>query len=1108
MSIVPLHNHSHYSQLDGFSTPEEIAERCVQIGCSCCGLTDHGVVTGHLDFSKQLTKRGIKPIYGCELYHGVVPHNNIGKGRDQAHLIALAMTDEGLKNLWRLVNATASRERFHQVGRINWEDLEKYREGLVVTSACALGLVPKNVVHGDYDYLNRYLDIFGDNFYIEIHTYPTNKDFIDKDSDEVSNMGIINEALISVAQERGLPMVYANDAHYAFPEQYPQHDLYLALQTGQTVFTPVEDRKQWHPPGAVSIMDEVGVRNALDYLPDYVIDEALANSVAIGERANAGLPKTGRHLPVFVPADCPFLDEEQATKTAEELFVELVEQGLYHRYGEEPSSEVWERAVYEMETLIKDNIHHYFLMGWDEIKFAEGEGIEIGPGRGSSAGSIVAYALGITDVDPLHYGLIFERFWNSGRTDGFPDIDTDFARSGRPKIREYLIERWGINRVCSIGTVGRMKPKAVVDKLHKGCGISYSEADALKKILDGTRDLEIHGADQIGWNPDIEPGKVIYVKEDVGEAIDQWIVAEPSRQKLRQLFIDMCEQCCSRVEGYGIHASGIVISDIDLADYAPAYLRGGKEEGIPATMFPMAEIEKLGLNKLDVLGLATLDTLDIWKKQMAKQGVDITWSGLDKEDHPHGMWKLLADGICAGIFQVEQGYPKQLCEKMKPETVEDLAVLVALNRPGPIGEKIPESYIARRLGKEEVTYPHPILEEILKPTYGLFVYQEQVIAFYNAIGYTLHEADAVRKILGKKKPEELAALYDGSGEWEGRSYPSMAQVAGIPRDRADAIWKTLERFASYSFNKSHAVAYGIIAFRTAFAKYYGTAEFYASNIQIVEDKKRKKMLPKYVSEGRRYFNIQTLPPDIILSDEKTSVIDGNVYLGFSDVKGVKSSGSVIVAMRKEGKYDLSSPETFLNQLEIANKEFAKAKKEAAANGTPWGKEIKSPKQQIDKAKIQALLDVGAWGQDDVSLKDIQFFESELLHVTLTDNVDAILERHKEDIQDLDSYSEALIPFAEKVIDDEYSPSEYYYKICGIVTDIRPTVVKKTGAPMGIVTIEYGNDELTFAVFSHKWAQDKFLFKHGNVGIFRIKHTGPTEKRDQEGYSFEEGWLLK
>jgi DNA polymerase III subunit alpha len=1096
--IAPLHAHSMYSSLDGFSTPEEMALRCIELDCGYCGLTDHGLVTGHLAFNKAMTAHGIKPIFGCELYHGI--EANPGRSRDQSHLIALAMTDRGLENLWRLVNATASRDHFHNVGRVTWDDLERNCEDIVFTSACPLGLVAKTIVKGDYSVVNRYLETFKDNFYLAIHTYPIDKDF-NAEGEEQVNMRIINEAKIEFGQERGVPMSYEDDSHFAFPDQWQYHDKYLAAQTKQSVYTPVAERKMHHPENALCIKDEAMIRKALSYLPEYVVDECLSNAIAIAERADAHLPKIGRHLPVFVPGDCPWLDGVGKELTPEELFIDLVEEGIYNRYGEHPSDAVWARAVYEIETLIKDNIHHYFLMGWDEIQFAKDEGIEVGPGRGSSAGCIVAYALGITDVDPLHYGLIFERFWNSGRTDGFPDIDTDFSQEGRPKVREYLIKRWGEKRVCSIGTVGHMKPKAVVDQFHKWFDISFPDAIALKKIIGKTHDIEIHGHDQIGWNPELEPGKVIYVKDDVGDLIDDWVMAERHADSIvrRRNFIDFCEQVCSRVENYGIHASGIVVSDIDLDGYAPAYLRGGKEKGIPATMFPMSDIEKLGLNKMDVLGLKTLDVLEIWRQEMIAKGIDFEWSGLDKDEYPDEMWDLLGEGFCAGIFQIEDGQAKKYCKEIKPRSVEDLMAIGALNRPGP-GE-IAQSYIARRQGKEEVVYQHPILEPILNSTYGHFLYQEQVIAYYNALGYTLSESDAIRKILGKKKPEELQAVYKGRGEWKGRSYPEVTAQAGLSRTEADVIWKTLERFASYSFNKSHAAAYGIIGFRTLFAKFYGNPEFYMACIQKAEGEKREKMLPKYISEARNRFNIKVYPPDIRHSRAKTSVDDDDIYFGFSDVKGVGIGGEAIENLR-DGGYDVSTPEVFAEQIETANDRFLKWKKEQAEQGEVVGKSLK---QQLGTNKIQALLDAGAWGTGGLPLKEIQGLEKELLGVVLSDDTDNIIARNLDRIEGCDDWEALLTPWAKKV--EEEAPNAFYYKVCGIVSDIKKTQVRATGAPMGIITMEYEGKEVTFAVFSHKWATDRFLFKPRNVGIFRLRHSGPSEQRD-EGYSFEEGWLLK
>lgn len=1110
--IVPLHNHSQYSSLDGFSTPEEIASRVSEIGCTCCGLTDHGVITGHLPFAKALKEKDIKPVFGCELYHGLVP--NIKGKRDQAHLIALAMTNEGLGNLWSLVNTTAQYDHFHNVGRVYWEDLEKYKDGLVVTSACALGLVPQGVIRDDHDALNRYLEIFGDNFYIEIHTYPSQEKYTDGDSDDWFDMRVINEALVAIAMERGIPLVYANDAHYAYPWQYPYHDLYLATQTKQDIDTPIEERKMWHPEGALAIMDEAEVRERLSYLPSNVVDEALGNSVAIGERANAQLPEFDRHLPLFVPHECPWLDEAQKDLSPEELFIDLVEQGIVQKYGEDASQEVWDRTIYEVETLIRDGIHHYFLMGWDEMQAAFDEGIETGPGRGSSAGSIVAYALNITDADPLHYGLIFERFWNSGRAKGFPDIDSDFSRYKREKVIAYLEKRWGSNRVCAIGTTGYMKPKAVIDKLARGCGISYEEADALKEIVGKTTKIDILGHKQIGWNPDYEPGKVYYVKNECEAEIEGWINQDPQRRQYRRRFVEMCEICCSRVEQYGIHASGIVISDVDLPTLAPAYRRGGKD-GKPATMFAMEDIDKLGLIKLDVLGLRTLDVLEFWRQAMAeKHGIDIQWSGLDKEAQPEEMWNLLRDGYTSGIFQVEDGYGRQLCKGMEPKSVEDLSVINALNRPGPIQAKIPESYIARRKGLEEVTYVDPTIEKILDPilgmTYGLFVYQEQIIAFFNALGYNLSESDAMRKIMGKKQPQDLAALRDGTGEWEGKGYFEMATAMGIPHAAAEDTWKTIEGFADYCFNKSHTVAYAIIGFRCLFAKYYAPAEFYAASMRSLDHSrdgdKRKEMIPEYINECRR-LGIEVTPPNIYESEAFASVQNGVLQFGFYDVKGVANSGPYIRQLVDQlPPEDMRTPEAFTEAFEKMNDEFLKLKKQKVKDGE-WidPREHKSPKQMLTANKIQALARVGAWGLND-NLTEQQQVEQELLGVIVTDNSAEVLDRNAEEIAHCDTLEEVSLPFAERcLLAEGLDVTSFENTVCGIVTNIQEKTSKRTGEKFGIVTIEMGDRSIEFGAYGSTWRSHKFLFRIRNVGIFTLQHSAPTQYG--ESYKFVRGHKL-
>lgn len=1128
---MSLHVHSEYSALDGWSTVDEIGDRMLEIGCPFCGLTDHGVVAGHIEFDKAMRSRGLNPVFGAELYHGINFDNLKKNERDQAHLIALAMTDEGLRNLWRLTNVTADRDHFHHVGRISNEDIVKYKEGIIFTSACPLGLVPQGLLKGDYSALNWYLENLGDNFRMEITTYPGDVEWkdIDYDGDEVVTPRLINELVVDAAEERGVPITYGDDGHYAFPEQAALHDMYIAAQMRQSMYTLVEERKMWHPPGALCIKDEKTVRENLQYLPKSVVDSAIANTNEIGESANAHLPNVDKpHMPVFIPGDCPWLDDPDEDVPA--LFTRLVSEGIERIYaGSDREQEAVEKAIHEMETLMEDGLEHYFLLAWDVIQFCKMEGINVGPGRGSSAGAIVAYALGITDVDPLHYDLYFERFWNKGRTDGFPDIDTDFAKSRRGEILDYLVARIGLERVCSIGTVTRMKPIAVIEKLAVACEIGHGEAEQLKKIVRQTKDIEIHGHEQIGWSPQHEPGKVIYVNsstdmnpegDKVGEEIREWAGDDSKRVR----FIEMCELACSRASNYGIHASGVVVADIDLSDYAPAYLRGGKIDGIPATQFPMATIEARKLLKLDVLGLKTLDTLAEWDKLMKDKGIETKWSGLDLEEHPEEMWDLMEEGFVSGIFQVETPGGKQITEKLKPRSIEDLGVIVALNRPGPQRDGVPNRYAARMEGRSEVTYPHPLLEEILKPTYGLFVYQEQIIRFMGALGYTLGDADAVRKVLGKKQPEKLSEIFEGFNEWDKKGFLTVAMDKGFSKETATEVWKSIEGFASYSFNKSHAIAYAIIGFRCLYAKFYGPQEFYIACIRTVDKNKRAELTPEYIKEARR-MGIKVLPPDIRYSKGRVDVHDGNIYFGFGDIKGVGVSGDYLVKLRDEDNFNIDTPEDLEEMLQCLNDVELKRKKNALANGKPLPSDWKSPKQMLNEKKLALIHAVGAWDNledNSVDLKTKQKCELDLLSVILTDDTEEILADHEETIEQCSSWSDAVLSWEDKENDpdqkidweyedngDEIPLSKRYrnYRLPGIVTSIKPTKVKATGKAMGIITIEYGRHELSFACFSNKWPSNKFLFKPHNVGIFTIRQSPPTDKRG-EGYHFESGYLLK
>lgn len=1065
MKFAPIHNHSHFSALDGLSTHREIAERCQEIGVSAVGLTDHGTASGHLEFDKVMREHDLKPIFGVEFYHGLKTNKSefTKNERDQAHFIAGALTDEGLRNLWRLVDRASRNFRF--VGRVNWSMLKDCQEGIFATSACISGLVSQGIMKENLDPLNQYLEIFGDNFYIELHTYPS------------EDQELINKELVSIGIEKGIPFIYATDAHFAFPDQYETHDIYVAMQTGDNIMTPIEERKMWHPK-SLYIQDEETIKENLSYLPESVVEEALENSHLLAERCNADLPPIRRHLPQFHPKESPYVDPDQKDMSAAQFLMWAVEKGIEDRY-ENPTEEIWERATSELEVFLEPKLEHYFLQAYEFVRFCDDHNIHRGPGRGSAGGSIISYALGITDVDPLKYDLIFERFYNPGREKGFPDIDCDFPTKDRPKVKQFMENRWGADRVRAIGTVTRLKPKEAIDRTRKVCAISFARADELKAIVDQVPDIDILGADSIGWDSDIDPGKVIYVmhpsegyNHSVGEQIFKWVnsIQDPQERERIQDWILLIRVVCSRISGYGIHPSGVVISDVPLEDELPCMWNSHQKTQV--TCFPMTDVEKRQFVKDDFLGLANLDILDEWVRQVEPLVGPINWKEIE-EDHNEEMWRLLEKGLTLGIFQIEGGYGRHLCKELKPKSIEDLGVIVALNRPGPIRSGAPDKFIQLKNGEITAEYDHPILEEILEPTYGQFLYQEQVIAFFNALGYSPSDADIVRKIIGKKKPKEMSDLYEGKAEWEGKGYKEVA----FPQlgNAAQIIWKKIEDFSKYSFNKAHAIEYGTLTFRNSFAKFSSPAHYYVACIKVaIRQQKAKKEIGAYISEARR-MGIKIAPPNIDTSQADVSTVEGTIYLGFLNIKGIASKSTAEYICHLRDTYEINSPSDLVDAIDGEQKTWEEEKTLAKKDGAKFT--TKSPKQTLPQNRIPALFEAGCFDHKidrSISLRERQELEKELLGVIITDDCEAILSKHWEQFVDCDKYS--TLDFNGAV------------SVPGIVSSITPKKTKKDGKAMGLVTIEYEGEQAEFVVFPREWKSYKFLWNERTPAIFSLTKT--------------------
>ena len=1025
---VPIHNHSEFSALDGFSTVTEIANRVEQIGSPGAFITDHGVVAGWRSFHKEMSRRGLQAGFGIEAYQAAVHRESRPeskkKSRDQHHLVLLAKNPQGIVNIMR-INDEANRSGFYFVPRVDWEILEKYKEGVIATSACLSSLVCKGVVNDDNSDLYRYLDIFGDNFFVELHTYddPYQRE--------------VNKELVSIATQHGIRTVYANDAHYSCASDYEHHEIMLCMQTGAKI---TDEKRMSHPP-CLYIMDEDQIRKSLSYLPNSAIDEALRNSNDVLDLCrNAVLPEPRTHLPVYIPR------EATKDKTNDHLLLRLVEEGLTERFAE-ITEEVEARASYELETIIDAGLADYFLITADFCKWADDSGIERGPGRGSVGGSLVAYALGITDVDPLKYNLYFERFYNAGRDEGLPDIDIDFEPERRTEIDDYLRSRYGSNQVLPIGNHIRMKPKMTIDRVSKALGIPFGDAEAIKKIIDTIPDINIISADQIGWEP--SPDVKIAVLEDA-EAAEK---LQPYIDRYPELF-DHAKAIGGRLVTYGVHASAIIISDVDVRGVLPTMLRtsddGSKGKKILATQVEMREVEACGFPKFDRLGLRNLSTL---RSVVQVTGADWSYKDIEWEQLPEDFWQLIESGLTLGLFQVEDGMAKKIGKDLKPRSIEDLAAIVALNRPGPLRSGVVDRFIARRRGEETVSYQHPILESILSETYGDFLYQEQVIAYFRAIGYDMKEADGIRKMLGKKLVVEME-----------NEYPRYLERALtiMPEQTAKYIWDLIVDFSKYSFNKSHAVAYAIILARTMYAKWKYPVEFIMSSIQT-----NPSDVGLYIREANR-MGIKINTPDINMSDVEISQKDGEIWFGLKNIKWIGEEAARWVVDNRP----FANCEQFRSRHAELQKEWEKNKKG------------KSPRQLLRSSQIDTLVEAGAFDTTDPREYDLMEEaerQKELFGFAIIDPNSDIIERHIERLESLTSY------------DELDSLTGVTTQIPGVIVEVKE-IKTKTGSTMGRVKVEWGGNETEFAVFGasqwnndDKWAEYKsWLLKPMTLGVWNVK----------------------
>lgn len=834
--FVHLHVHTEYSLLDGACRIKDLIKRTAELGMKSVAITDHGVMYGVVDFYKEAVRNGIKPILGCEVYTARRSRldKQAGVDSDQGHLVLLASNAGGYKNLMRLVSAGFT-EGFYYKPRVDLELLEQYSEGLIALSACLSGDVPEAILQSDYERAKKaalkFNEIFGrGNFYLELQNHG------------MQEQTLVNQGLLKLGAETGIPLIVTNDAHYLRQEDAKAHEILLCIQTGKNIND--EDRMRFST-------DEVYFKTPEEMYSLFKnIPEALENTLKVAERCNVSLEFDKLHLPEFkVPREQdPF--EYLKARCLEGFEYKSIDGGM--------ASEYRERLDFELEVIRQMGYVDYFLIVWDFIKYARDNGIVVGPGRGSAAGSLVAYCLGITTIDPLKYNLLFERFLNPERI-SMPDIDIDFCFERRQEVIEYVVQKYGEERVAQIITFGTMAARGAIRDVGRALDIPYNEVDAVAKM--------------VPFQPGMTIDKALESNRELKKRYDD-------EERVREL-IDTARLLEGMPRHASTHAAGVVISKEPVTEYVPLQ----KNEDSITTQFTMGALEELGLLKMDFLGLRTLtvirDTVDLIYKNCGRS-VDV--EKLEMDDI--SVFKLIGEGKTAGVFQLESSGMTLFMKELKPASLEDIIAGISLYRPGPM-DQIPR-YIRCKNNPSQIRYEHPMLERILNVTYGCMVYQEQVMQIVRDLaGYSMARSDLVRRAMSKKKMEvmkkERESFIHGFADKEGNIVVRGAVANGVDEKTASHIFDQMMDFASYAFNKSHAAAYAVIAYRTAWLKCYYPVEFMAALLNSFLGSSEK--VSQYVHECKS-MGIEVLPPDINESDVRFTVINGKVRFGMAAVKNV------------------------------------------------------------------------------------------------------------------------------------------------------------------------------------------------------------------------------
>lgn len=970
--FIPLHIHSEYSLLDGMSRVGDLVKYAKDNDIPAIAITDHGVMYSAVEFYELAIHHGINPLIGCEFYvHNGDIHQKDASNNPLYHLILIAKDNKGYKNLIKLVS-TAWCEGFYYKPRINFELLQEYHEGLICCSACLGGEVLQELLKGEYekakDTAAKYKELFGDDYYIELQDH------------NLEEQKRTNPDLIKIAKELDIKMVITNDSHYLRKEDADAQDTLLCLQTNANK----DDEKRFHfPNNEFYVKSKEEMRKAFSWMDEATFEQCCANTEEIANKCNVEIELHNAPLPHYdVPeeflATADKVDEKiierlkkkNKTESREDVLEEaiyiqgienylehVVFEGLKKRYGDPIPEEIVERTKYELGVINQMGFPAYFMITWDFIHFAKTHDIPVGPGRGSAAGSVVAYALEITDIDPIYHKLLFERFLNPERFT-MPDVDIDFCIERRGEVIDYVTQKYGEDKVCQIITFSTYAPKAAFKGVGRVLQVPFAESNRITGLIEPALDVARASNPKAEWLRDIiaADGESDFKKlynEDY-----QIMNPETGKTISFKRWVDMAVAIEGLKCGTGTHAAGVIISHAPLDTILPVQ---PSKDGIVQTGYPKHEAtEVLDLLKMDFLGLRNLTMITKTCKMVKKyRGIDVDINHIPLDDKP--TYDMLVKGETIGVFQLESQGMMNLVKRLKPDVFEDLGALVALFRPGPLGSGMVDDFVARKHGKQEITYAHKLLEPVLKDTYGTIVYQEQIMQVFQVLAdYSLGQADQVRRMMGKK---DLKTMEEQRGK-----FIDASAKHDMKKDDAEKLFNQILAFASYCFNRSHSAAYAFVAYQTAYLKRHYPVEYFSALLSSVSDNKDQTQL--YIEEAQKYGS-KVLAPDINKSYLEYAPDGDNIRFGMAAIKGVGAPVVEAIIKEREENGDFTSIFDFCKRLDA--KYVNKKSLEGLIKAGAFSNIEKSRKQLFEN--IEHILDVTSKEAKDRAMGQVSLFSA-------------------------------------------------------------------------------------------------------------------------------------